>query len=104
MVKRCVFILTIGFPGPLEVHDHRRGPPNEEPPLQADADPEHLLHVQQQALADRHAAAEQAAGALGPPELSAAVNLPGLQHLRAVVQRAICHHRRKGQHSQPLCT
>jgi len=82
--------------GPLEVHDHRRGPPHEEPPLQVDADPEHVLHVQQPAAAHRNAVAKQTSGTLGAAQLSAAVDLSCLQHLRAVVQRSVRHHRRKG--------
>jgi hypothetical protein len=83
--------------GPLEVHDHRRGPPHEEPPLQVDADPEHVLHVQQPSAAHRNAAAKQTAGTLGAAQLFAAIDLPRLQHLRAVVQRAVRCYRRKGE-------
>ena len=42
------------FAAALEVHDHRRGPPHEEPSLQAYADPQHLLHCTQPSPAHRH--------------------------------------------------
>lgn len=91
----------------MEVHDHRRGPPHEEPPLQADAGAEHALRGAAPPAAHGHAAAEQAARAVGAAQLPAALHLQELLHLRAVVQRALRHYRREGIYqlfSKFLCT
>lgn len=81
----------------LEVHDRGRRPPDEEPPLQADPGAEHALLGPAPSAAHRNAAPEQAAGALGAAQLPAAHHLQELQHLRAVVQRTVCHDRGKGE-------
>lgn len=70
----------------MEVHDNRRRAPYEEPPLQADAGAEHALRGAAPPAAHRHAAAEQAARALGAAQLPPALHIQELFHLRAMVQ------------------
>lgn len=73
----------------MEVHDNRRRAPHEEPPLQADAGAEHALHRAAPPAADRHAATEQAAGAVGAAQLLTTFHLQELFYFRAVVQCAL---------------
>lgn len=81
----------------MEVHDHRRRSPHEEPPLQTDASSEYALHRTTPSATDRHAVAEQAAWALGVAKLLATFNIQELLHFRAVVQRSVRYNWRKGE-------
>lgn len=62
-------------PDSLEVYDSGWGPPDEEPPLQANSSAEHTLSGSKARPADRDAAAEQAAWAVGTAQLPAANHL-----------------------------
>lgn len=44
--------------GAMEIYDNRRGPPHEEPPLQADASTEHVLYRPASAAVDGDSVAE----------------------------------------------
>jgi hypothetical protein len=85
----------------MEVYDNRRGSPHEEPPLQADAGAQHALRGAAPAAADGHAAAEQAAGALGAPQLFTTFHLQELLHFRAMVQRSLRYDGREGIYLPP---
>ena len=63
---------------PMEVHDYRRGSPDEEPPLQADPDLEHILHGHEPSAADGNSAAKQVARTLGSTQLLTAFHLQGV--------------------------
>lgn len=69
----------------MEVYDNRRGPPYEEPPLQADPGTEHALHRAAPAAAHGDTAAEQTARALGATKFPPTFYIQELLHFRTVV-------------------